>query len=156
MITQYQYGTNMMPNIIEADFPPKKKKVSSGNKNAMGRPLHEATPASRNFVKILMGSGYTQQQVANALEIDKKTLYKYYRTELENGSDQATGRVVGALFKSAMEGNVTAQIWITKARLGWTEKNELDVSVQEIPQSTVTLSPDPSGAYAISADQLDD
>ncbi len=39
----------------------------------------------------------------------------------------ADGAVVSATYKAAIDGNVTAQIWWTKNRIGWRDRGELNV-----------------------------
>lgn len=73
-----------------------------------------------------------QDAIAKLLKTDKETLTKNFREELDCASDKANMAVVGALYKSAMEGNVTAQIFWCKTRLGWRETDRLEVSGQVV------------------------
>jgi hypothetical protein len=46
---------------------------------------------------------------------------KAFRRELDVGATKANAKVAESLFKQATNGNVTAQIWWTKCRMGWKE-----------------------------------
>ena len=88
-----------------------------------GRPKYEPSNKSRLEVKNLTIGGATQQQIAEILEIDLKTLRKCYREELDQGSLQANGKVIGALYNMAIsEECPAATIFWAKTRLGWKEK----------------------------------
>jgi hypothetical protein len=89
-------------------------------------------------VEELAGFGIPKDDIASTIinprsgrPIDANTLRLAFREELRVGSVKANARVAGALFKAATEGNVTAQIWWTKARMGWNERVDVghDVSV---------------------------
>lgn len=69
-----------------------------------------------------------QESISRLLKTDIETLTKNFREELDCASDKANMAVVGALYKSAMEGNVTAQIFWCKTRLGWRETDRLEIS----------------------------
>jgi hypothetical protein len=94
----------------------------------MSRRRHEATAKSRREVQTLAGLGIQQSAIATLIECDEKTLRKYYRRELDVGVTEANARVAASLYNLAVkEGNVTACIWWTKARMGWKEGTDLNV-----------------------------
>jgi hypothetical protein len=53
--------------------------------------------------------------------IDKKTLAEAFRAELDRGMALADYAVAKSPYDQAVGGNVTAAIWWTKARMGWSE-----------------------------------
>jgi hypothetical protein len=66
--------------------------------------------------------------------IDKKTLAEAFRAELDRGMALADYAVAKSLYDQAVGGNVTAAIWWTKARMGWSENKlgvKIDVSIGE-------------------------
>lgn len=69
-----------------------------------------------------------QTRIAKALKTDVETLTKYFREELDSASDMLNAQVVGSLFKNAMKGNVTAQIFWLKTRLRWKESDRLELT----------------------------
>ena len=76
--------------------------------------------------------GLTEEQIANNIGIDKTTLYRWKIKEcnicnaLKKGKEVIDFEVENALLKSALEGNVTAQIFWLKNRKKeqWREKLE--------------------------------
>ena len=63
---------------------------------------------------------------SRAKPIDEKTLHKKFDRELDIGSIKANAAVVKALYTKAIKGNVTAQIWWTKCRMGWKDTSRID------------------------------
>ena len=76
--------------------------------------------------------GLTQQQIANNLGIGLSTLKKYknksvaIRTALKKGKEVSDYEVENALYKAAINGNVTAMIFFLKNRRPdkWRDKRE--------------------------------
>jgi len=56
-----------------------------------------------------------------------KTLRKHFREELNTGKIQANAKVAGALYQSALEGNVKAQTFWLKAVGGWQETGNVEI-----------------------------
>ncbi len=95
----------------------------------MGRLALQPTDSDRAQVKRLSGLGLTQDQISTHMGISDDTLRKYYPEELKKGVAEINAKIVGALFKNAMEGNVAAQIFWCKSRLGWKETTVQEVKV---------------------------
>ena len=89
---------------------------------------HEPTDTTRELVKSLSGFGVPQADICVVLDISEPTLRKYYRRECDLGFAQANAKVGESLFKQATGGNTAAAIFWMKARAGWTEKHEVNVS----------------------------
>lgn len=78
------------------------------------------TEEQRRQVLTMTGFGIRQDEIAISLQIDKKTLHKHFRRELDTGMIEANVRVAKALYQNATQhNNVAAQIWWTKTRMGW-------------------------------------
>lgn len=97
----------------------------------MARTAFVPTAAQREQVKILSACGVPQKNICQIIvgkgkPIDEKTLRKHFNVELENGSALANAKVAQSLFKKAMGGNVTAQIFWLKTRAGWRETQNLN------------------------------
>ena len=89
----------------------------------------EPTDEQRRTVKAMSGFGVPQPDIATHIGIDPKTLRKWFREELDRGSIEATTKVAQSLFRMATEGNnVAAAIFWMKARAGWREKNNLEIT----------------------------
>jgi hypothetical protein len=84
--------------------------MRGGKREGAGAPPHEPTKASRDAVRLYAAMGTPQEDIGRLLKIDVKTLYKYYREELDLGLVAANAQIGGALFKKAMGGDTTAMI----------------------------------------------
>lgn len=76
----------------------------------------------------MAGCGIRETEIALYLDVDPKTLRKYYRKELDVGHVSANVNVAKTLYKKALEGNVPAMIFWLKARAGWREKHDVDLT----------------------------
>jgi hypothetical protein len=89
----------------------------------------EPTEEQRRLVRAMAGFGIRQDDIAAHLEIDPKTLRKHFRRELDRGTVEANAKVAQSLFNMATSGNnVAAAIFWMKARAGWREKHDLEVT----------------------------
>ena len=91
----------------------------------------------RRTVKAMAGLGVPHEGIAVLLDVDPKTLRKYFHPELERGSVEATAKVAQSLFQLATTGkNVAAAIFWMKARAGWREKHEVQVTTDSLTHLT--------------------
>ena len=97
----------------------------------MAREMFTPTDEQRGMVKAFAAYGVQQDEIAKYLEIDPKTLRKYFRRELDTGSIEATSKVAQSLYKAATSGNVGAAIFWMKARAGWREKQVVEHTGEE-------------------------
>jgi hypothetical protein len=96
----------------------------------------------------MTGLGITQEDIATMLQIDHKTLYKYFRRELDTGAIEANMRVAQSLYTNATKHmNVGAQIWWTKTRMGWKAPQELTVGGNGTPIAYTFRWADPSASW---------
>src|SRR4051812_23129227 len=91
------------------------------NKRGPGHPPHAPTDPQRAIVKVLAACGTPQEAIARVIGIHGETLRIHYRNELDLGAIDANAKVAEALFKLAVGGDVTAAIWWSKCRMGWSE-----------------------------------
>lgn len=84
---------------------------------------HNPTKQTRKKVESLAAVGIPHTEIALVVGIDAKTLRKHYREELDQSMTKANASVAGKLYESAMGGDVRAQIFWCKTRLGWREKD---------------------------------
>lgn len=110
--------------------------------------LYQPTDDQRRQVLAMTGFGIRQDEIATSLEIDKKTLHKHFRRELDTGMTVANVRVARALYQNAVEhNNVAAQIWWTKTRMGWKDTSvventgglQVDFRWADAPQAAPTI-----------------
>ena len=93
-----------------------------------GRPPHEPTEATRRQAEMMSGYGVPQDDIALLIGVSPPTLRKHYEEDLARGMAKANAQIGQSLFQQATNGNVTAAIFWTKARMGWREKHEVEVS----------------------------
>jgi len=97
-------------------------------KKLITKPPHEPTEATRQTVQLHTMVGTTQADIARVLDIDEKTLRKYYRDELDLAKSKANATIGGALFNKAKNGDTAAMIFWMKTQAKWAERHELDHS----------------------------
>jgi hypothetical protein len=86
-----------------------------------GRKPWEPTDADRRLVEKMAACGIPHEQIARVIGKDLKTIYKHCREELDTAIAKANANVAAALYQNAIKGNVSAQIFWCKTRLGWKE-----------------------------------
>jgi len=96
----------------------------STKKRGRGQPPHKPTKESTGKVSAMAAVGIPQEDIARVIGIDKKTLTKHYREVLDTSATKADAAVGGALYKNALGGDTSAQIWWSKARMRWKESKE--------------------------------
>lgn len=90
----------------------------------MPRQQHKPTAETRQIVQLHAMVGTPQETIADVLDIDAKTLRKYYRQELDLALAKANASIGGALFNKAKNGDTSAMIFWLKTRAGFKEKQE--------------------------------
>ena len=98
------------------------------------RPPHEPDEKTRAQVSALVVAGVTQEGICRVLEIDEKTLRKYYREELEKSLEKTVGNVVNTLVQKALAGDTTSIIFFLKTRgkkYGWSEKHDIELTCKD-------------------------
>lgn len=98
-------------------------------KKQRGRPPFKPTRQMRQKVERYTMCQMTQLQIAQALGISLPTLTKHFVDELQYGASRQRGQVVDMLFRSADDGNVSAQRKLIQMADGETIK--LDSSDEE-------------------------
>lgn len=97
-----------------------------GRKKTGPKPFNPSEE-QRSLVLKLTGFGVKQEDICKVIThedgspISDRTLRKHFRDELDTGLIDANAKVANALFKSAMQGSVGAQIFWLKSRARWKE-----------------------------------
>ena len=100
------------------------------------QPPHIPTDKIRAEIIALRSYGVPIKEVAAYIGIDDKTMYKYYRTELEQSAMKANARVGKFLYEAASgqamkdgasySDCVRAAMFWAKTRMGWRETQVID------------------------------
>ena len=99
-----------------------------GSQLKRGRPTFKPTGKLREQVITLSSNGLPHIQIAPLIGCSSpKTLRKHFRDELNIGKIQANAKVAGALYQSALEGNVKAQSFWLKTVGGWQETGNVEI-----------------------------
>ena len=97
----------------------------TSKKRGPGQPAHEPTPQTRKMVESMSAYGIPQEDIASVIGIDRKTLAKHYREELDTATAKANAKVAETLYKQATNADnprsATAAIFWLKTRGGWRE-----------------------------------
>ena len=93
-------------------------------KDKGGRPKHEPTDQSRKTVEAMAAGGILQDDIAVVIGVAPKTLREHYREELDTAATKANAKIA----QKATSGDTTALIWWTKARMRWSEKQDVEHS----------------------------
>ena len=99
------------------------------DKSKGGRPAHKPTDAQRKMVESMSAYGVPQMDISKVIGIERSTLQKHYREELDTATAKANSRVAQSLYNKALgDGSsaVTAAIFWLKTRGGWRETSNLN------------------------------
>lgn len=117
-------------------------------KRGRGRPRFNPTEDQRKLVKALVGYKIPHDEICllitnrkDGKAISVNTLKKHFEEELITGFADAKMRIMAASFRSAIgdkdhPGNVTAQIWLSKAMFGMHETIAVDVPANPEPPAS--------------------
>lgn len=94
-----------------------------------GRKPFTPTDEQRRLVKAMAGYGVPHDDIALVVKCSPPTLRKWFRQELDVATIEANARVAQTLYQQATTpGNIAATIFWLKARAGWREKQQLEVT----------------------------
>ena len=101
--------------------------VPRKKKDLGGRPPHVPDDKSRAFVKSLLQAGRSQPDVCLILDVDPKTLRKYYRREVDTAALEGYASVGNSIFMRAVGGprrdwqkaDMRAAIFYAESRMRW-------------------------------------
>ncbi len=104
--------------------PRKQAAKRAAAKKPRGRPAHQPTKQSREFVEILAGMFVPIERIADVLDICRNTLLKHYEAELRRGSALVESKLISNVFKIAggQDGTaLKANMFLLNCRFGWTQ-----------------------------------
>ncbi|WP_431266838.1 hypothetical protein [Dankookia sp. P2] len=87
------------------------------------------TDEQRRLVKAMAGYGVPHDDISLVVKCSPPTLRKRFRQELDIATIEANARVAQCLYQQATTpGNIAATIFWLKARAGWREKHQVEVT----------------------------
>ena len=117
----------------------------------MARPRYQPVEADRGKVEAMVAYGIPQEEIAATLDISHPTLRRYFKREIQTGTQKANAKIAESLYNAAIKGKgqpaVTAAIFWLKCRAGWKETAILE----HHPKLEVATKPDLS---RLSVDEL--
>ena len=119
-------------------------KKSPAKKRTVGRPKYEPTEHWRKQVELLSGIGVPLEQICVLAGIDRKTLSKHYRAEIDIGHAKANSRMAKRLFDIANGDSkeaLTACIFWLKCRAGWKPPADVEVNIDNSQKAVVVNLP---------------
>lgn len=119
-----------------------KPTIPTPRKRGQHGPAYVPTDMLRAKVRAMAGYGIPQPDIARMIDTDHETLRRHYRDELDLGVTQANVRVAAFLHGAATEDSVSAAIYWTKARMGWSDnaaQRELDAKLETVLQQIAAL-----------------
>lgn len=93
------------------------------------------TPEHRQSVRVMSACSITEENMAQIIGCNRRELRRYYKFEIENGSQEVVFKVADRLYQEAMKGNVSALIFIMKTKGNWREREDgapLDDEAQKL------------------------
>lgn len=92
-------------------------------------PAFKPSETDRLRVMMLVVCGIAREKIAGHLGISEPALHRHFVDELNNGKDIANAAVAGSLYKNAVDGTVSAQIFWMKTIARWGGKNTVDTDL---------------------------
>jgi len=115
---------------------------------------HKPTAEQRRMVEAMSAYGIPQDDIALVIQVDRNTLAKHYRHELDEATAKANAKVAERLYDRAMDGDVKAMMFWLERRGGDAWRNK--PVVQLIP-GDFTIDMNPAGFLELpGADDDDD
>ena len=111
-------------------MPAKGTQKPTGKKKAGPGRGHEHVPTEdqRRMVAALVVAGAPQDRIARCVGINRETLEKHYREELDTSEDKLAAMCAGKLGTAIREGEAWAICFFLKCRRGWRERSEVEFS----------------------------
>lgn len=113
-----------------------------------GRPAWNPSKKQRLAIETMLCIA-KQDIVASVLGVDVDTLRKHCREEIEHAKTKKNTAVAAALLKTALGGNVTAQIFWLKTQAGFKETSRVEhagVTLAELVNGSMQDSQAPGSA----------
>ena len=111
------------------DSAPLQKPLAQSGAKSVNRKSHAHPDDNlRMTVATMSLAGFPIPKICAALKISAETLQEHYKFELENGRTNLMTQVVQSLAQRAIGGSDTAAIFLAKARLGWSDRQQVELT----------------------------
>jgi hypothetical protein len=118
----------------------------------MPTPAHKPTVEYRKMVEAMSAYGIPQDDISAVVGIDRNTLAKHYRQELDQASAKANAKVAERLYSRAIDGDVKAMMFWLERRGGDAWKNK---PVVQLVPGDFTIDMNPVDMLALPEDDDD-
>lgn len=85
-------------------------------------------PTIAQTIATMSLAGFTVRQVCETLKLSAETIAEHYDDEMKHGRTNLMTQVVGSLAQRAIAGSDTAAIFLAKARLGWSDRQQVELT----------------------------
>ena len=102
---------------------------SHRSRSKIDKRCHQPTDELRHRVRMLAWAGVARDDIAKAMGMDIRTLYRYYGRELDEAVREANAMVADRLLRKALNGDTTCMLFWLKCRAGWREYAPLPPSL---------------------------
>ena len=85
-------------------------------------------PTIAQTIATMSLAGFTVRQVCEALKVSPETITDHYDHEMKHGRTNMMTQVVQSLAQRAISGSDTAAIFLAKARLGWSDRQQVELT----------------------------
>lgn len=102
----------------------------------MARPKKEI---SESQVEALASINCSYAEIAAVVDCDVSTLTRRFAQVIEKGREQGKSSLKRKMWETAMAGNCTMMIWLSKQMLGYRDNNITTVQTTEAPKVVLTL-----------------
>ena len=110
---------------------------------------HKPTADQRRMVEAMSAYGIPQDDIALVIQVDRNTLAKYYRRELDEATAKANAKVAERLYDRAINGDVKAMMFWLERRAGDAWRNK---PVVQLMPGDVTIDMNPVELLALPED----
>lgn len=95
----------------------------------MARPRRTLSESQQRQAESMAACGLADDDIAMVLGVSESTLKKYAKAVLKVGRAKGRARMGKAMFDAGLSGNVTAQIWWSKNQMGWSDKQQVETTI---------------------------
>lgn len=119
----------------------------------------EITDEVRSIIRRAAGMGFTWDKLEKLTKINKRTLQRHCQNDYDSGSVELEYGISMTLAEKALDGNVTAGIYIDKTRFGWKETSKTELTgenggpIVSEAKTTTQLSPEQIAALVRALDK---